>query len=225
MGRKSFSNNPLFLEPVVKSRDQSTLSPWASWGLGTQASVLQWPWHAEEETGRDRRQRCSNWGSDGHIQGLLGGGHITLKHIKNWPNIGVFIVLSYKAGGTHGVGVDFTPTPTHSYTHLHRVYLYHADALVSGLKSLHRGAFLWTKVPLRHHRRFHFKTSGSDRSTEEAILSIFEQWFRNRSGCTVHNLAMVPEPPLSPWDVVLSECEWTATWLCTAHKIRKAAFE
>lgn len=53
-GKEKLLEQSPFLEPVVKSSDQSSLSPWASWGLGTQASVLQWPW-CTEERGRKRQ--------------------------------------------------------------------------------------------------------------------------------------------------------------------------
>lgn len=41
-GKEKLLEQSPFLQLVVKSSDQSTLSPWASWELGTQASVLQW---------------------------------------------------------------------------------------------------------------------------------------------------------------------------------------
>lgn len=84
-GKEKLLEQSPFLEPVVKSSDQSTLSPWASWGLGTQASVLQWPRCTEEketkrlgEGGREKkRQGCGNLARK---RQLGSGGKNTITH-------------------------------------------------------------------------------------------------------------------------------------------------
>lgn len=72
-GKEKLLEQSPFLEPVVKSSDQSTLSPWASWGLGTQASVLQWHQYTEDEEaegGKGMSRRCGNCDRDSlNLQG------------------------------------------------------------------------------------------------------------------------------------------------------------
>lgn len=135
-GKEKLLEQSPFLEPVVKSSDQSTLSPWASWGLGTQASVLQWPpvhWgEREAERGKgserkrqrnrkkEKRQRCSDWGRERERERQPWSAgekkhHNSQTHTRNWLNIGVFIELSYKAGGTQ----EWVLISHNAYTHIY----------------------------------------------------------------------------------------------------------
>lgn len=132
---KLLEQSPL-LEPVVKSSDQSTLSPWTSWGLGFYNGLgalrrrgrdREREWEEETEGEREISQRCGDCDRDS--QGLLWQKIPQLTNTYKLAYIGVFIELRYTAGGTHKW---FRITPSHTYRLRISTYvcLYDADAFV-----------------------------------------------------------------------------------------------
>lgn len=171
-GKEKLLEQSPFLEPVVKSSDQSTLSPWASWGLGTWASVLQWPRCTEEKA--RKRQGEGVRGGDGQ-RGREKTRDVAIERERQPRSAGKkhHNSQTHKELAQHwcihraalqgwrdtGVGVDFSQH-LHSLIHVTYVCLCHAGAFVSGWKSLHRGPFLWTKPPFKHHRQYDSRSEG-----------------------------------------------------------------
>lgn len=172
MGKKSFLNNPsswsLWWNPAISQ-------PWAPEppeGLGLRPVFYnrlgalrrrgrdsEREWQKETEGEKEISQRCGDCNRDS--QGLLEKKYHNSQRHKNWLNTGVFIELRYTADRTHKW---FTPTEKYGYIYPHicvcmalmHLYLAFAQETLFMNKSA-------------------FKTSGSYRSTQEAILIILKQ--------------------------------------------------
>lgn len=105
-GKEKLLEQSSFWEPVVKSSDQSTLSSWASWGLGTQTSVLQWPRCTEEPEDRrvGVRGRCGQ--TEGERQ-RFSDSQAWWEKTSSFTNTGSTLVCSQSwAAALAGLGVS-----------------------------------------------------------------------------------------------------------------------
>lgn len=98
--QRSVNPEPLSLLRAWDSGQCFTMAP-VHWGerKGGRDKEREWREETDTEGEEEKRQRCSNRGRK-TAKVCSEQNTITHKHIKNWLNIGVFIELSYKAGGT-----------------------------------------------------------------------------------------------------------------------------